>query len=82
MKLSNPEVLRAMGIPFAMHDRSLNSECQESNLGACSIDNFIVDKGRGLGYFVALGGKTIKEIMELQIRKEVKRLVELLKSEG
>ncbi|VVE58258.1 hypothetical protein PHO31112_05290 [Pandoraea horticolens] len=79
VKLSNHGILRAMGISFATHAKSYNSECRISNLGDCPIDSFVVDKGRGLGYFTYLDGKTVKEIMELQIREEVKLLIKSFK---
>ncbi|VVE15545.1 hypothetical protein PHO31112_02854 [Pandoraea horticolens] len=79
IKFSNREVLRAMGIPFATHDEPFAPECQISNPRGCSIANFIVDKGDGLGYYMALNGKTVKEIMELQIREEVKHTIKSFK---
>ncbi|AJC22582.1 hypothetical protein RO07_22720 [Pandoraea pulmonicola] len=79
VKFSNREILSAMGIPFATHDNPFSPECQASNLGACSIANFIVDKGTEIGFFMALNGKAVKEVMEGQIREEVKHSIKSFK---
>ncbi|AJC22321.1 hypothetical protein RO07_20825 [Pandoraea pulmonicola] len=78
--LNDSEILHAMGIPFSKNINASHLFCNNGNLKACSIKSFLVDKGGEDGYYSYLSCKSIKEIMEGQIRDGVEHYIKNFKA--
>ncbi|SUA88579.1 hypothetical protein [Pandoraea pulmonicola] len=81
IRLHDAKLLLAMGFDSASHDNPSPLECKVSNLSLCPITSFSIDHGEdGLGYLAFYDGKSIKDVMEAQVRESVEYFINAFKA--
>jgi hypothetical protein len=81
IRLHDANLLLAMGFDSASHDNPSPIECEASNLSLCPITSFSIDHGKdGLGYLAFYDGKSIKDVMEAQVRESVEYFIKAFKA--